>query len=159
MNPVQFHVPGLPKPQGSKRHVGGGRLVESSKELKAWRRKVSVAARDAFVGIGPYAGPVFVDLLFRLPRPKSHYRTGRFAHLLRDDAPDWVTTRPDVDKLVRGCLDALSGYGYVDDALVVSLYTSKRYVAVQARDLRWERFATQPGVIAIVRPAGSPMYG
>lgn len=158
MTAIQFHVPGLPKPQGSKRHVGGGRLVESSKDLKAWRRKVSAAARFAFHDVAPFTGPVFVDLLFRLPRPKSHYRTGRFAHLLRDDAPEWVTTRPDVDKLVRGCLDALSGVGYVDDALVVSLYTSKRYVAADARDSRWAVFVTQPGVLATVRAAGVSMY-
>lgn len=158
MNPIQFHVPGLPKPQGSKRHVGKGRLVESSKDLKAWRRKVSVAARDAFVGVGPYAGPVFVDLLFRLSRPKSHYRTGRFAHQLRDDAPDWVTTRPDVDKLVRGCLDALSGYAYVDDAMVVSLYTSKRYVRPVVLDPRWEGIMTQPGVLVTTGAADGPRY-
>ena len=156
MNPIQFHVPGLPKPQGSKRHVGKGRLVESSKELKAWRRKVSAAARDAFRGVEPLTGPVFVELLFRLPRPKSHYRTGRFAHLLRDDAPDWVTTRPDVDKLVRGCLDALSGVGYVDDALVVSLYTSKRYIRPVVLDPCWEGIMTQPGVLATVGGGDGP---
>ena len=36
-------IPGVPAPQGSKRHVGGGRLVESSKKVKPWRRAVNAA--------------------------------------------------------------------------------------------------------------------
>ena len=34
----RFAVLGLPAPQGSKRHVGEGRMVESSKRVKPWRR-------------------------------------------------------------------------------------------------------------------------
>lgn len=37
----RFAVFGLPAPQGSKRHVGEGRMVESSKRVKPWRRQVA----------------------------------------------------------------------------------------------------------------------
>lgn len=33
---IGFHVIGLPAPQGSKKHVGHGVMVESSKKVKPW---------------------------------------------------------------------------------------------------------------------------
>ena len=37
MNDVSFNVIGIPGAQGSKRHVGNGVMVESSKKVKPWR--------------------------------------------------------------------------------------------------------------------------
>ena len=68
-----------------------------------------------------------VTLTFRMPRPKSHYWTGRRAHELRPDAPTWHTSRPDVDKLTRAVLDALSGVWWVDDSQVAMVTASKAY--------------------------------
>ena len=34
-----------PAPQGSKRHVGGGRLIEASKRVKPWRQAVAATSR------------------------------------------------------------------------------------------------------------------
>ena len=47
MTRVEFTVLGVPAPQGSKRHVGRGVLVESSNALGPWRDAVAWAARDA----------------------------------------------------------------------------------------------------------------
>jgi len=63
MTRVEFTVLGVPAPQGSKRHVGRGVLVESSKALGPWRDAVAWAARDAAVarslfddaGLSPWA--------------------------------------------------------------------------------------------------------
>jgi len=123
-------------------------LIESSKDLKAWRDQVRFIAQQAFIGAEPFNGAVEVLLNFRLPRPKSHYRTGRFAHVLRDDAPIWVTTRPDVDKLARAILDALTGVGYCDDSQVASLAPTKRYVDPYAQ----RGFEQVPGVMIYVAP-------
>ena len=112
-------VPGLPRPQGSKRHVGNGRMVESSPYVDPWRERVALAARAAHGG--QLDGALHVTVCFSLPRPKGHYRTGRNAHLLRDGAPDYPTTRPDLDKLTRAILDALTGVWWADDSLVVGI--------------------------------------
>ena len=37
------------------------------------------------------------------------------------------SVRPDIDKLLRAILDALTGVGYADDAQVVAVTTSKAY--------------------------------
>ena len=136
MHELSITVHDLPAPQGSKKHVGGGRMIESSKYVKPWREAVKHAALAAISAIapavdGPFVtidGPVELDIVFTLPRPRSHYRTGRNAHLLRDGAPAWPHHKPDVDKLARSTFDALGAAGvFSDDARVVLLHASKVY--------------------------------
>jgi len=47
MTAVEFFVAGAAAPPGSKRHVGGGRMIESSKALAPWRTQVAWEARAA----------------------------------------------------------------------------------------------------------------
>lgn len=113
-------VKGIPGPQGSKRHVGKGIMIESSKKVKPWREAVRSTSAD-HMGYAPsFDGPLLVDMVFTFLRPKSHYRTGRNAHLLRDDAPTRPKSKPDLSKLARSTEDALTDAGvYRDDALIV----------------------------------------
>ena len=128
---IRVFVPGTPKPQGSKRaivnrHTGKASLVESSTGVKTWRDDIRAAVLDA----PPlrFDGPVAVHCEFVLTRPRSHYRTGRNAHLVRDSAPTWPTSKPDADKLARAVLDAVSSAGtWRDDSQVVELHAVKRY--------------------------------
>jgi len=41
------------------------------------------------------ACPVCVDINFYFPRPKSHYRTGKYAGQLKENAPSYHTKKPD----------------------------------------------------------------
>lgn len=112
---VTFTVYGLPAPQGSKRHVGGGRMIESSAAVKPWREAVKHAALAD--GVLFFEGPVAVNIEFSLPKPKSAPK--RHSH---------PTKRPDLDKLVRSTLDALTEAGaWRDDSQVVCLTASKLY--------------------------------
>lgn len=134
-DPLVITVYGTPAPQGSKKHVGNGVMVESSKKVKPWREAVKWAAIDAtgagevFGDVAPMLiGPVYISLTFRFARPKFHFRTGKNAHLLRDNAPVFPSGRPDLDKLVRSTLDALGEAGvFKDDAQVVLLGAMKTY--------------------------------
>lgn len=127
-----LYVTGLPIAQGSMSAfpTRSGRIVVTDQKgpnLKSWRTQVANAARQAHDG-EPFDGPVSVSIAFVLPRPKKHYRTGRFAHLLRPDAPTWHTTKPDIDKLERAILDALTQSGTIhDDAQVARLNATKTY--------------------------------
>jgi Holliday junction resolvase RusA-like endonuclease len=110
-------VYGIPGPQGSKRHVGNGVMIESSKKVKPWREAVKWAhfeqARNKRI-----AGPVAVAIDFTLTRPPSIPK--------KRTKPD---RKPDIDKLVRSTFDALKDVGaYEDDARVVTLMAVKRYV-------------------------------
>lgn len=127
--PIEFRVYGLPAAQGSKRHVGNGVMVESSKAVKPWRQDVSAAAIEAKgEDYRPFTGPVTVTATYFFARPKSHYRTGRHADELRESAPAWVATKPDIEKVVRATHDALTTAGiWRDDAQVVNVHAIKAY--------------------------------
>lgn len=130
-----FNVTGFPAPQGSKRHLGNGVLVESSSKVKPWRADVKAAAELAIdhPRLAPWrtlTEPTHVTVMFRFRRPKSHYRTGRNAHLLRGNAPTHPTSRAfgDIDKLTRSTLDALVAAAVLaDDSLIYSLVANKRW--------------------------------
>lgn len=118
--PVEFEVIGLPAPQGSKRHVGNGVMVESSKANKPWRAAVAAAARDVSIEVGQFDGPLSLTVEFRFPMPKSRKAAVRAA------GHGWKTTAPDLDKLVRSVGDALTESGLIrDDALVVGVVATK----------------------------------
>src|SRR6185312_518070 len=130
---LQIRVPGVPAPQGSKRHVGRGRLIEQSKRVGPWRDAVR-AATMAELGGKPYsygaaAAPLVVHVDFYMPLPRTHFGTGRNAGTIRASAPGRPATRPDVDKLARAVLDALKqGGAYADDSQVVGLIACKYWV-------------------------------
>lgn len=125
---TEFTVHGLPAPQGSKRHVGRGIMIESSKNVKPWREAVKHAALDAIDGNSPVEGPIRLSIVFWMPRPKSHYGTGRNASVLKSSAPFWCARTPDLSKLVRSTEDALTDAGvWRDDAQVVQLKVTKVY--------------------------------
>ena len=135
MSGLVITVHGTPAPQGSKRHVGRGIMVESSKAVKPWREAVKWAALEQLDGEAlERTGPLFADAVilrveFVMPRPKAHYRTGKHAHELRPDAPHLVARKPDVDKLLRSTLDALGEAGvWRDDAQVASVSARKVYL-------------------------------
>jgi len=127
VKPVSFVVWGHPAPQGSKRHVGNGVMLEMSKRLKPWREDVKQAALDAHPG-DPFTTPVNLRIKFLFLRPKSHYRTGKNAHMLRDDAPSWKGSTPDLSKLIRSSEDAITSAGlWKDDNLVARVVATKQY--------------------------------
>ena len=124
-------VPGTAAAQGSKRHVGHGRMVESSKKLDPWRARIVQFAYDHVQAGSPtFTGPVFVELTFYVARPRNHYGTGRNADTLKPAAPRHPTGRQhgDLDKLERAVYDALTEAGVIrDDADIVSNSDWKRW--------------------------------
>jgi crossover junction endodeoxyribonuclease RusA len=122
---------GLPAPQGSKRHVGNGVMVESSKHVKPWREAVKHAALLALEEQPDWdrsVRAVGLHVIFTFPRPRAHYRTGKHSHQLRDAAPHLHANKPDLDKLLRSTMDALRDAGcFADDCRVAQVYALKSY--------------------------------
>ena len=128
MTAVEFWVPGAPAPQGSKKHVGRGILIESSKALGPWRERVALVAHQAMkhAATQPFTGAVTLRMDFIMPRPTSAPKTKVLP----------ATKRPDADKLARAIGDAVTNICFVDDSQVVDLRATKR-VAL---------FGEEPGV-------------
>lgn len=122
---LNFFVPGIPIPQGSKKIVPtaqGPRLIDTqSAALRKWRNAIAEAARY-YRGVKPTitgeGNALRVEATFTFARPASAAR--KRIH---------PAVTPDGDKLLRACLDALTAGGvYRDDAMVVTAVTRKRYV-------------------------------
>lgn len=128
---LSFTVWGVPIPQGSHRgFVVNGRAVitQANSKTKSWRHEIAAAAAAAHADRPQITGPVEVHVTFVMPRPKHHYRTGRFADLLRSGAPVYAAGAPDCDKLLRSLGDALTASAVIrDDAQIVVWRAAKVY--------------------------------
>ena len=125
---IRLDVLGIPAPKGSGRAMligGRARYIASSSGANAKKQAAWVKAiQDAARGREPLRGPVAVMVEFRLPRPKGHYtKRGE----LREKAPLHPAVHPDIDKLARCALDALTGLAFADDSRVIELRASKQY--------------------------------
>jgi Holliday junction resolvase RusA-like endonuclease len=109
-----------PAPQGSKRHVGGGRMIEQSPHVGNWREAVKAAALAEMQRAGwpCFDGPLHCRMTFTLRKPASAPKRRRI----------WPDRTPDLSKLCRATEDALVAAGAVaDDARFVELTLAKRY--------------------------------
>lgn len=123
---IRFAVRGLPIQQGSARAFvvpgkGGAKpraviTHDSRRDLGLWRRLVSEAAQSHAPSV-PWDGPIAVRLSFGMPKPKSRPKRRR----------TWPDRRPDLDKLIRACLDSLTHIVFADDSQVVRIHAEKDY--------------------------------
>lgn len=133
---IEITVYGTPGPQGSKRHVGKGIMIESSAKVKPWREAIKWAVQERYSSAQrPLVdGPVSLDVVFTLARPKSTKRIR-------------PAVKPDLSKLIRSTEDALTDIGaWEDDARVVCIMASKRYA-------NSEGALSSPGAMIRIREA------
>lgn len=126
---IEFNACGIPKAQPrAKACIRGKRAgVYDPGTADDWKSIVRAAAKEVWSG-APLVGPVRVHLWFFLPRPKSHF--GKKG--LKDSAPKFVATKPDLDNLEKSVLDALTNVGmWRDDSQVVAVSKEKRYTESQ----------------------------
>jgi crossover junction endodeoxyribonuclease RusA len=116
---IDVFIPGQPKAQGSKRHVGHGVMIESCKELPSWRESIrSALALDNGQPIERFEGAVVCTLEFILHRPGSAPK--------RKATPP-AMKKPDLDKLTRAAFDAVASAGVIqNDARIVATLVWKR---------------------------------
>lgn len=123
---LDVFVPGIPKPQPRPRAFArnGKARVFDAGTAEGWKSAVAMELRP--VAGRRLAGPLSLRLVFRLPRPKAHYRSDG---TVRPSAPiHWHAQRPDLDNLEKAVLDAMTAIGvWQDDAQVVTLSSRKSW--------------------------------
>ncbi|MCK9351111.1 MAG: RusA family crossover junction endodeoxyribonuclease [Clostridiales bacterium] len=123
---IRITIPG--KPVAKKRprfaRIGKGVRTYSDQQTDEGRFLLFLQAS----GYQAMSGPLSVDLEFVLPRPKSHYGTGRNSGKLKRKMLDALpVSKPDVDNFAKFTLDVCNGILWRDDAAVVHLRAFKRY--------------------------------
>jgi Holliday junction resolvase RusA-like endonuclease len=129
-------VRGVPRPKPDPRCFGRGghhhlSIPANSPGYAQWRERCTEAGRAlAAQQRFPKGTPVGLMITVTVPRPTSHYRTGKNAHLLRSTAPAFPLSRShgDIDKIQRLILDALTDSGvWDDDSQAVRVEAAKCY--------------------------------
>ena len=124
---IEFIIKGKPKALKRHRSTRTGRMYDpSAKDKKQiWLQIAQFKPKT------PLAGDIMLKLIFTMPRPKSHYRTGKFKHLLKDGYEDIInhTFTPDLDNLVKLIADTIQGKDrmIVDDSQICMLQAEKIY--------------------------------
>ena len=118
---ISFSCDGTPVPQGSMKAINGHILHSQGSALAVWRSTVALSAR--FAGAKPVEGAIGIEITFRVRRPKTVKR-------------DYPTVAPDLDKYIRGVLDALTGIGYQDDSQVIDIKAKKVYSDTPGADIK-----------------------
>ena len=122
---ISFTITGKPKALKRHRSTTGGRMYDPSfKDKKEMWLQIAKYRPKL-----PIAGDVYMKVIFYMPRPKHHFRTGKYAHLLKDDIPERHSIRPDLDNLVKMLCDTIQGKDrmIVDDSQICMLQAEKIY--------------------------------
>lgn len=127
---VEFFVPGIPQPGGSKKAyfvkaLGRAVITDTNPKVKDWRATVAQCASEVAKEL--LDGPLCVRFDFVLPRSKGHFGSGKNSGSVKASAPQFPTGRPDATKLVRSTEDALKGILWRDDSQIVTQAATKRY--------------------------------
>jgi crossover junction endodeoxyribonuclease RusA len=125
---IKFTVDGNPVPQGSMKIINGHILHSQGSALAVWRSSIALAGR--FAGAKPVEGAIGVEVTFKVRRPKTVIR-------------EHPTVAPDLDKYVRGLLDALTGIAYNDDSQVVEVIAKKIYADNAGADIKCYEIVTK----------------
>lgn len=128
---ISFTVLGRPQPQGSMKGFvlpgkGGAKpraiLTSDNTKMKPYRQQVGWAALDARAKAG-HAGlfaekqvAVGVEFKFYFEKPPSISK--KRVH---------ISVKPDIDKICRSTIDAMTGVMFADDAQIIQLIASKNY--------------------------------
>ena len=127
MTCFSFSVIGKPVPQGSKRHLGNGVIVDQAeKRLKPWRTDIREAALNARPDDWCRDGAYAVDYRFFFARPKSHKNS---KGIVKPSAPAHCISRSagDLEKIARSVSDSLTNVVYNDDSQIIQLSATKQY--------------------------------
>ena len=116
---IVVDISGRPAPQGSKKSIGGNRVIEASKYLPAWRKLCKEAAIQTATEAEWQAasGSVELEVVFYLERPAS-IKPSKRLHPIKP---------PDLSKLIRAIEDSFTGVFYEDDAQIIKLTAFKLY--------------------------------
>ena len=75
----------------------------------------------------PVYGAISMTIEVYIDRPKSHFGTGRNSDKVKESAPAYPISRPDLDNYIKFVFDALNGVFYKDDSQVVHIESIKEY--------------------------------
>ena len=133
---IKFTIKG--KPIALKRHrsTRSGRMYDpSAKDKKQIWLQIA-----RFKPKRPLEGQIMLFATFYMPRPKSHFRTGKYANILKDGVPEYHTNTPDLSNLIKLYEDILQPSFYLDDSQICRIQAEKVYSKQPRTEIIIEEF-------------------
>ena len=122
-----FMLAGNPVPDGRPRFARVGKFTRTymPKKVTDYRQKLKVAyLKMEFAE--PFERAIAVAIKVAIPRPQSHFGTGRNAGIIKDRFKEvHHVQKPDCDNFAKMVLDALNGVAYLDDSQCIKLSVHK----------------------------------
>ena len=77
----------------------------------------------------PLKGDIYLKVIFYFKRPKNHFRSGKYSHLLKDAYKDVIYkgSIPDLDNCVKLIADIIQPQMICDDSQICMLQAEKMY--------------------------------
>jgi len=123
-----FMLAGTPVPDGRPKFARMGKFtrVYMPKKVTDYRTKLKVAYLKVYPRRPPLDGAISIAIKVAMPRPLSHFGTGRNAGIIKDRFK-YVhhVQKPDCDNFAKMVLDALNGVAYLDDSQCIKLSVHK----------------------------------
>ena len=129
-----YFLPITPVAKGRPRFTRNGGCYTPAK-TREYEEAIAAFAMPLFPS--PLCGPLRLDVVFYLHRPKA---------LKKTDKPAWHTKKPDLDNLIKAVKDALNGIAWIDDSQVCQIRAEKFYAPL----------GCVPGVAFVVEVIDAP---
>lgn len=125
MNELTLTIPGVPIAKKRPRFARRGKFVTTYNDQQTEEGRWLLSAREYIRETlkGPLDVPVKLQMVFRMPIPKSTTKN----NLVKLSFHPEHAKKPDIDNLIKFCLDCLNGELFTDDALVWSINAFKAY--------------------------------
>jgi len=132
---VNFSIEGTPHGKGRPRFRRFGNFVQTytDAKTKSYETLVKEAATKAMGSSPPLEGPVKLDLIIRLPVPKSYPKKRSEGCL---NGSEWPTKKPDWDNVAKSVADAMNDIVFLDDTQIVIARVVKTYSAEAGVDVQ-----------------------
>ena len=130
-------VEGTPKPQKRHRTSSENGYIRnydpSSKDKSIFEKKLTRNNPKLLTGA------ISLTLTFLMPRPKNHYRTGKYQNKLKKNSPVYHLKKPDIDNLIKFVLDCGNSILWKDDSQIFQIEALKKYCKYPRTEIEyWE---------------------
>ncbi len=130
-----LEVHGIPKaqPRVKARAFKVGNICRVSmytpEGAKEWKAAIVEACKAKMTDEDyiPKGESIGITVVFRMPRPQSHFGTRQGEAYLKPKAPSVHIGKPDIDNMVKAVFDALNGVLWHDDSQITAVHAEKSY--------------------------------
>tara|TARA_Y100000590_G_C15735889_1_gene1018528 strand:- start:3740 stop:4150 length:411 start_codon:yes stop_codon:yes gene_type:complete len=122
---ISFTITGQPIALKRHRVARNGRMYDPSYKDKKqiWLQIAKYKPKK------PLKGDIYMKAIFYFQRPKNHFRSGKYSHLLKDAYKDVIYkgSIPDLDNCVKLIADIIQPQMICDDSQICMLQAEKMY--------------------------------